>query len=217
MNPRQLKFLFAACAVALALTGCTVFEPQGFDKAARLSDALQSLKQELITARTEMGALNESLRGLSGDGIEDPRAWYRQFTNEISSIKRRSGAVERKADAVASRSDAYFGGWETELQEIQNQALRERSAERRSFLMREYARVTDSLENVRQAYRPVLSDLEDLKRVFSQDLTPAGRAAIVDLSVQVRENAQWFNTRVDESVGTIDDMTASLATTGAGD
>jgi hypothetical protein len=103
----------------------------------------------------------------------------------------------READKnMQARSTSYFVNWEKELAAIQNEGIRANGQSRKLAVLSQCKNVHNACLTTETQASPLLSDLNDVQRFLSSDLTPGGLAAIKNTTARVNQ----LSASVQESV-----------------
>ena len=99
---------------------------------------------------------------------------YKTFTNQVSQTVSQGDAARRRANQMRDRWQQYIASWEKEIDQLSTPELRAKAAERRQAVRQNYDRLRDAARAMDQAYQPFLTQLRDIQKSLSLDLTPAG-------------------------------------------
>jgi hypothetical protein len=107
---------------------------------------------------------------------------------------------------MKSQGKDYFARWDKESAQIQNEDIRTRSETRRNEVASRFDRISEQYDETRTAFRPFMSDLRDVQKFLSTDLTTDGLAAIKDSAAKATQDA----VPVKEALGRLSDEFKSL-------
>jgi hypothetical protein len=68
----------------------------------------------------------------------------------------------------------YLASWESQIGRLSPPELRAGAAERRQMVLQNYERLRDTAGAMEQAFPPFLTQLRDIRKSLSLDLTPPG-------------------------------------------
>ena len=182
-------FLAGLTAVALAaglVTGCV---SDNYHKSAGTANALTH-SSELITKGSRQ--IDDSLAALN-DLVAHPQPdlskQYQAFVTSVDKLDSTARDVAGKTDAMKSQGAAYFAGWDQEIATMQNEDIRSRSEARRDEVATRFARISRQYDDARTAFQPYMSDLHDVQKYLSTDLTSGGLTAIKEIAARTTQDA----------------------------
>ncbi|MEI9960889.1 MAG: DUF2959 family protein [Limisphaerales bacterium] len=97
--------------------------------------------------------------------------------------------VANKSEEMKSQGAAYFANWDVETAQIHSEDIRHRSAARKQEVAANFARISDQYDETKNAFAPFMSDLRDVQKFLSTDLTAGGLAAIKDVAAKATRDA----------------------------
>jgi uncharacterized coiled-coil DUF342 family protein len=119
----------------------------------------------------------------------DLRQQYKRFDNAVTELSESVKDLASKAEEMKSRGADYFAKWDKESAQIQNEDIRSRSEIRRNEVAARFNRMSEQYDEARTAFRPFMSDLRDVQKFLSTDLTAGGLAAIKDTAAKASQDA----------------------------
>ena len=162
-------------AMAGLLAGCS---STGVDKAA---DTATSLKQASEKINKGSGLIDQSLTALN-DLVNNPqpdlRKQFKTFNSAVDELGSTAKDVSSKAESMKGQGAAYFENWDKESAKIQNEDIRNRSVARKNEVAAKFGRIRADYEQAKVDFQPFMSDLRDVQKFLSTDLTTGGLAAI---------------------------------------
>jgi phage shock protein A len=181
-----IRSLFTFTAVIGFITGCA---SDNYKKSANTAAEL-SQSSAMITKGTTL--IDESLADLN-DLVSNPypdlRQQYKRFDNAVTELSESVKDLASKAEEMKSRGADYFAKWDKESAQIQNEDIRSRSEIRRNEVAARFNRMSEQYDEARTAFRPFMSDLRDVQKFLSTDLTAGGLAAIKDTAAKASQDA----------------------------
>ena len=185
------KTRFITCLSAVALTvglvaGCA---SDNYQKGAGTASAL-TRSSELITKGG--GQIDDSLAALN-DLVSNPqpdlRKQFDTFATSVDNLDATAKDVAGRTEAMKAQGAAYFAGWDNEIATMHNEDIRNRSEARRDEVAARFARISQQYDDTRVAFQPYMSDLRDVQKYLSTDLTSGGLAAIKDTVAKTTRDA----------------------------
>jgi hypothetical protein len=131
-----------------------------------------------------MGVLRELMRTQGGD----LRPKYNQFSDSVDRLAASLAALERRTTSIQAAAGGYLEKWDKELDQVQNPQLRKQSMDRKHSIEQGVASVASLQGLTHEQAGPVLSDLQDVRRVLGTDLTRGGLASVELTVVRIETN-----------------------------
>jgi hypothetical protein len=183
--------LFLTClsttllAVAL-VTGCATDNyHKGAGTAAALNHSADLIAKGSLQIDDSLTALND----LVSNPQPDLRKQFDVFVTAVNNLGATAADVAGKTEAMKTEGAAYFAGWDNEIATMQNEDIRNRSETRRNEVAARFARISRQYDEARIAFQPYMSDLRDVQKYLSTDLTSGGLAAIKEPAAKTTQDA----------------------------
>ena len=158
-------------AVAAVLIGCASTETAR--KEPTLRDDFHEYRQIVVQAMDQVDTTLRALDEISAQANRDPRPAYEAFAKAVHRLEVDSIKVRARTQAMRARGDAYFEHWEKYLAGVNNEQVRQLAEEHRPELKRSFEQAQQASQQVREVFRPFLSDLQKLRAVLEADPTLA--------------------------------------------
>ena len=129
---------------------------------------------------------------------------------EVDSIK-----VRARTHAMRARGDAYFEHWREYLATVKNQQVRNLAEEHQPELKQSFEQLHLAATQVREGFRPFLSDLQKLRAVLEADPTLARIDAQKDLILAAKDKGRQVQQGLERVLAEMNSMTALLTPPGA--
>jgi hypothetical protein len=192
MKPMKTKYIqfvsLAASTVAatLLLAGCA---STGYDKGNKTAANIQAAA-DLIGALPAQ--VDKTLTSLS-DIVEKPQAdlrpQYKQFAANMSEVESSAKEIAAARKSMAEKQKEFFAKWDEQAAQIQNEDIKARSQARKDEVNQKMLAIKTSYAEAEMAFKPFMSDLKDVQKYLSVDLTTAGVAAIKDPAAKAVQHA----------------------------
>jgi hypothetical protein len=213
-NPGQcLPWLPASAIVAAVLVGCASTDTGR--KAPTLRDDFQEYRQIVVQA---MGLVDTTMRAvdeLSAQANQDPRRAYQAFAKAVHRLEVDSIRFRARTQAMRARGAAYFENWEKYLAGVDNAQVRQLAEQHRPELKQSFERAQQAAQQVREVFRPFLSDLQKLRAVLEADPSLARIDAEKSLILAANDKGRQVQQGLDRVLAEMNSMTALLRPPGA--
>jgi len=105
----------------------------------------------------------------------------------------------------------YFEDWQSAVNSIANESLRKKSQKRLNAVKVSYDKVEASLKVAGDKFKPFLSDLADIQKALSTDVTAGGVKAIKSTVRSANWNHQYVDNAIKSALKELDKMGKALS------
>jgi septal ring factor EnvC (AmiA/AmiB activator) len=165
------KFVIAALGLLVSSVTTSVFAASAQDA---LAASLAETSNEIARTGNQLQTAVKSLEALTSQTKGDLRPTYEAFTTAIAETQSSAKYTVDRAQKMRDDMVNYFTKWQTEVAGINNPDVKASAQKRLSSVQQGYEQLTGDLATVGQQFRPLLSDLNDIKTALDSDLTVAG-------------------------------------------
>ena len=184
------------CIIPLfALSACQNQTQRKESTAESAREAEADVQATRVQIDKTLGALN---RLMTASPAELNPA-YAQYSKEVDAMYAVAKETDKDAKAVPAKSADYLAKWQKSHAEIQNPELRNASDQRRSTVISRFDGIQKSYAAARAAFVPFTQNLEDVRQVLANDLTPAGvqSLAATDVVKNAKANGMAMASNLD--------------------
>ncbi|MFP5350282.1 MAG: DUF2959 family protein [Gammaproteobacteria bacterium] len=205
---RQIRWI-GIVVVALGFVGCA---STAVERKDATSSSLVDLRDSMMATRGQIDKTLVSLNGLTSAPPGRLRAAYQQYAKDTDRIAQQAATVEKESRQMRSRSQEWLAGWQKSQADVQNPELKALSEERRAQALERIQNIDRSLAEAREAFVPFVANLQDVKRVVGNDLTPTGVTAVSDTAVVQNANQNGAATAraLDTTIADLQVLTQTL-------
>lgn len=165
----------AACAALLLVTGCA---SPGYNKGNQAAQDIQTAANRIAALPVQIDKTMASLDELVTKPQADLRPQYKQFTANLNDVESAAKDIASARRSMAEKSKQFFAAWDAQLAQINNEDIKARSQARKDEVSQRLESIKRSYTEAETTFSPFLSELQDIRKYLSVDLTPAGLAAI---------------------------------------
>lgn len=186
-----MKFasLFVGLAVACAIAaGCTSSSSKEYKPAVKTSTSLEEAAQTVDKTNAQLDEVMLRLDTLAKHPGDMSKA-FKDYSAAVSNLESTSQDVNAKVIAMQNQRDAYFAQWDKDVATIQNEAVRDRSEQRKAELQAQFKKVQADYQQLQKTLSPLMSDLRDIRTAVSINMTAGGIAAIQGTAKQAHGEA----------------------------
>jgi hypothetical protein len=160
-----------------------------------------------------MGLVDMAMRSLDEVSVQanrDPRPAYAAFAKAVHRLEVDSIKVRAHTQAMRARGDAYFERWEKYLAGLDNEKVRQLAEEHRPELKQSFQQAQTASQQVRELFRPFLSDLQKARAVLEADPSLARIDSAKSLILAAKDKGRQVQQGLDHLLAEMNSMTALL-------
>jgi seryl-tRNA synthetase len=160
----------------------------GMDRSVKASNSIKDVDTEIRKMIVQIDVTASSLDSLVVAGNQNLKKSFNTYSDNLDKLESEGKKLIKRTDEMKSKNKEYFSEWEKEGEAFTNAEIRELSAERRTKLAEIYAKVPAASAGIKGTYQAYLTDLKEIQRYLSTDLTPNGVEGIVPIAKKSVEN-----------------------------
>lgn len=172
-------FAFLLLGTAAFLSGCAT---TGMDRSVRTSNSIKDVDREIRKLIVQIDVTAASLDSLVSPGQPDLKKAFDTYSKNLTHLDSEGKKFIKRTEEMKTHSKEYFAEWEKQGEAFTNPEIGELSAERRMRLAEIYARVPAASAGVKRTYHAYLTDLKEIQKYLSTDLTRNGVDAITPVA-----------------------------------
>lgn len=210
MKLRKQSLLFVSMimlATTAFLGGCA---STGMKRSEKTSNSIKHVDIEIREFMIQIDATSASLDSLVTGGKADPKKSFETYTKNVAKFEKDGNQVTRRLDEMKLSSREYFEEWAKEGDKFTNPEIRELSEERRSKLAGIYAQVPAANAGVKGSYNAALTDLKEIQKYLSNDLTPTGIERIAPVSQKSVQDLDQLKESLKPVISALDEIKSEL-------
>lgn len=183
-------FMLICLAAAFTVTACST---TGLQRSEDVQTSMETVDNDIKSIVVQLDAIEASLDELTKPGQADLKRAFELFSDNASEIKSMEKDFAKNANQMEASGEAYFSEWDSDDQNYDNPDIQRRSNERRSELGETYDKIAQNNIGVKQAFQTYVSDVNEIERFLSNDLTSEGITSISSISDDVVDNGMQLN------------------------
>ena len=210
MKTTQIRLTSLAIAASLAglLAGCGT--TSGYKQADKTGAGISEFRTEIVNAKKAIDQTVQALNQVAVSANTDPRKPFEQFTKSLSKLESVAEKARKRGEQMKAQGKAYFDQWEKQLAEVNNPEIRRLADEQKTKLRATFASIKKYSEPLKAQFEPWLSDLKDLQKYLSNDLSVSGVAAAKDLFAKTQAEGVEVQKSMDALVGELNTVAATV-------
>ncbi len=201
--------LFTVCLLGTAsfIGGCAT---TGMDRSVKTSNSIQDVDNEIKKFSVQIDSTDAALDALVKSGQQDLKKNFDKYSDQLAKLEHEGKRVIKHMDEMKANSTQYFAEWEKQGDSFTNPEIRELSEERRLKLAEIYAQVPKAGAGIRGAYNSYLTNLKEIQKYLSTDLTPKGVEAITPVATKAVRDMGTLKSSLQPVVVALDEIKAEL-------
>ena len=184
------------------------------DKGAATAKNIRYAADEIRTGLGQLDSALAALNNLVNEPAADLEPQYKAFSKHLKELESTAANVREAAAAMEAKGKAYFADWDAQLAAIQNEDIRERSAERRAAVEADLKEIQEQYTESRDTFRPLMNDLVDIRTALGADLTMNGLSAVKKSVKNVNDEAKELKKNLQGLADSFRELGVSLSQSG---
>jgi hypothetical protein len=204
---RHWRWLPAAVTAAV-LIGCASTDTARKEPTPR--DDFREYRGIVVQA---MGLVDTTMRAvdeMSAQANQNPRLAYQAFAKAVHRLEVDSITVRARTQAMRARGGAYFEHWEKYLAGVDNEQVRQLAEQHRPELKQSFEQAQQAAQQVREVFRPFLSDVQKLRAVLEADPSLARINDAKGLILAAQDKGRQVHQGLDRLLAEMNSMTALI-------
>ncbi len=189
------------------LSGCAT---TGMDRSVKTSNSIRDVDNEIRKMSVQIDVTAASLDALVKGSKDDLKKSFSKYTKEVDKLEHEGKRVIKRLDEMKAHSKEYFAEWEKQGDKFTNAEIRELSDQRRSKLAEIYARVPAAGVGIKGSYNAYLTDLKEIRKYLSNDLTPAGIEGVTPVANKSTQNLNSLKSSFQPVLVALDEIKIEL-------
>jgi len=212
MKAVKLNYLLTLAALtagAVALfSGCGT--TSGYKQADKAGAGIAEFRDEIVNGKKAVDATMKSLSDVAATANTDPRKAFEQYAKDVSKLESTAAAVRKRGQAMQQAGQAYFTQWEKQLSEVKDAEIRALAQQRKATLQETFDSIRKFTDPLKVNFEPWMSNLKDLQKYLSSDLTIAGVDAAKGLFTKTQEQGLEVQKTMDALVNELNTVAATI-------
>jgi hypothetical protein len=154
------------------LTGCAT---TGMDRATTTTNSMQTVEGDYKQASLQIDTTRASLEELIKPDQTDTKKAYDAYTANVVKMEKSGKQLDTHTEKMRVKGNDYFAEWENSYT---NPEIRELSERRRIEIREGYVKISEASIGVKGALKSYLTDIGEIQKYLSNDLTPQGIESI---------------------------------------
>jgi len=203
----QAIFAMILLSTVSFLGGCAT---TGMDRSEKTTNSIREVDSEIRKMMVQIDVTAASLDSLVSTGQPNLKKSFDKYSDNLEKLDSEGKRVTKRIEEMKVRSNEYFVEWEKEGDSFTNPEIRDLSTERRTKLAEIYARVPAAGAGIKGTYRAYLTDLKEIQKFLSTDLTPKGVEGITPVANKSVQDLDALKTSLKPVIAALDEIKTEL-------
>jgi hypothetical protein len=204
----SIALAMMALATAALVSGCGT--TSGYKQADKTGAGIAEFRDEVVNGKKAIDATMKSLSDIAATANTDPRKAFEQYSKDVSNLESTAAKIRKRNQAMQEQGQAYFKKWEQQLAGVSNPEIRSLAEQRKAKLQETFESIRKYSEPLKAQFDPWMSDLKDLQRYLSNDLTIGGVDAAKDLFKNTTSHGLEVQKSMDTLVAELNTVAATI-------
>ncbi|MHB8828841.1 MAG: DUF2959 family protein [Syntrophales bacterium] len=200
-------FTMLLIGTAAFLNGCAT---TGMDRSVKTSNSIEEVDSDIRKISVQIDVTATALDALVKAGQPDLKKSFGAYSGAVANLESQGKLVIKHMEEMKLRSTEYFAEWEKQGDAYTNPRIRELSEERRKKLAEMYAQVPMAGSGLKLSYLAYLTDLKEIQKYLSNDLTPKGIEAVTPVAEKTVQDLDSLRASLKPVITALEDIKAEL-------
>jgi hypothetical protein len=205
---RMMALTALASGAAWLLTGCGT--TAGYKRADKTGAGIAEYRDEVINVKRAVDSTLQSMDQVEAAANTDPRKAFEQFSENVAVLDSAAAKAEKRGQDMTAKGQAYFAQWEEQIAQLHNPEIKQLAQDRKARLLEAFNRVKKAAEPLKAQFNPWLSDVKDLQKYLSNDLTVGGVEAAKTQFAKTKADGLEVGKSMDALVAELNSLAATL-------
>jgi hypothetical protein len=197
--------------ILITAAGCS---STGMMRSEDVQSSLKTVDNDIQSSVVQVDAIGSSLDELTRPGQADVKRAFELYSKNVSKIEKMENNFSKHADQMTSDIKTYLKAWDNNKNQYDNAEIQQSSNERRAALGRTYDKIAQNKIGVKEAFKTYVSDVTQIEKYMSNDLTSKGISSIASLSDKTVRNGNQLKNELDKLQSAIEDARAEMTQSG---
>jgi hypothetical protein len=209
------RLLALTLAAAVLAAGCASNDHSNSPTPSpRPGSGIAEYRQVATNAQAAVRAALGSLASVSAQSNRCEPDVLSAFSAEVRRLQVESVQLRARSEAMQARGDAYFDHWHERLARIQDPEVRSLAQQNRTQLQQSFAEIKQLSQGGREAFKPFLSGLRQLRNALEHDPASLSGAETQSTIASTREQGQHVEQCLAGIERELDSMSAAITPAG---
>jgi hypothetical protein len=171
----------------LTLAACATSTP---DRAAKAASSLEVMHGNSSKARAQIDTVLTSLDTMLNASPDKLRESYDRYDRDVKQMNAYAADMRENDADLRSNGNAYLAQWQRDASNVTDPELRAMAEQRRHQIARSSEEMRSKVTLAADSFAAFLRDINDIKKVIGNDLTPVGQSNVKATTVAQTANSE---------------------------
>jgi hypothetical protein len=201
--------IVALATASFALVACT---RTGVERTQDTGKSLDSMRVQVNRGGKQIDETLSSLAALSEKPQEERQKSFAKFSDQVPQIHALAKDIDGQAKDLVAQRDVYLKNWDSDNALISDQDMRAKSTDRRNTVQKRFSEVTNAYEDTKKSLQPFVSNLTDIQRSLSNDLSATGVNNVAPAAIKAKEQGAEVKLGLTRIKNRIDELSTLIGT-----
>jgi hypothetical protein len=178
MSYKKLRSVLLGAAGVLYLASLFLLPSRAWAGQQELAASIAETRTELMNTKEQLKVTLEAIKSLVNQKSGDLKPAFDTFMAELTKTSKAAEATTARGETMQANAISYFESWQKDVDAISNANLHMVSQNRLNKVKKIYDQVVSELKNASSLFKPCMTDLIDISKALSNDLTVKGISSI---------------------------------------
>jgi Skp family chaperone for outer membrane proteins len=179
----------------------------------QLAASIGETRNEVIATRDQLQATVDSLDALVKQKEGDLKPAYDEFVAQVAKTRAAAAVTKTRSEKMQGDAKTHFDSWQKEIDSIANEKLGKQGQKRLDSVQKSYNKAITKLQGASTSFQPYLSDLGDVTKILSNDLTRGGIKAIRGTVDNAKFHLRTVRNQIFDAIKELESMEKSFSST----
>lgn len=210
MNLKNYSVAFLSMVLLGMLTLLSGCATTGMERSTATANSIDDVDAEIRKMTTNIDITAASLDSLVKSEPAGLKRSFDSYSDSLAKLDAQGKLVLKRVGEMKANSKEYFAEWEKQGDTYTNPKIRQLSEERRIKLAEIYGQVPIAGAGIEESYQSYLTNLKEIHRYLSNDLTPSGVNAIAPVTQTAFRDLDRLKESIKPLIRALDDIKAEL-------
>jgi len=176
----------------LTLAACATSTP---DRAVKAASSLEVMHGNSSKARAQIDTVLTSLDTMLNASPDHLRDAYDRYDSDVKQMNGYAADMRENDADLRSNGNAYLAQWQRDASNVSDPELRALAEQRRNQIARSSEAMRSKVTVAAGSFAGFLRDINDIKKVLGNDLTPVGQQKVKQTAVAQTANTEGLRVK----------------------
>ena len=176
----------------LTFAACATSTP---DRAVKAASSLEVMQGNSSKARTQIDTVLTSLDTMLHASPDHLREAYDRYDKDVKQMNAYAADMRENDADLRSNGNAYLAQWQRDASNVSDPELRALAEQRHEQIARSSQEMRSKVTLAANSFAMFLRDINDIKKVIGNDLTPIGQRNVMNTTVAQTANSEGLRVK----------------------